>query len=99
MRINRFPKMAALQKERAIALGFDEDIAKAIGIAEATKYAIFKNLSYKRRVVKEKEQFKKSIKAKHSMKRLLKYLNFKQLMDGRLWEIKYIQMKIMTDIF
>jgi len=64
MRINRFPKMAALQKERAIALGFDEDIAKAIGIAEATKYAIFKNLSYKRRAVKEKETVQKEYKGK-----------------------------------
>jgi len=56
--------MAALQKERAIALGFDEDIAKAIGIAEATKYAIFKNLSYKRRLIKEKETVQKEYKNK-----------------------------------
>ncbi len=48
MFINRFPKMAALQKHRAMALGFDEELAEAIGIAEATKYAIFKNLSFKR---------------------------------------------------
>ena len=55
MFINRFPKMAALQKYRALALGFEEPIAEAIGIAEATKYAIFKNLSYKRRTAKERE--------------------------------------------
>jgi len=56
MKINRFPKMAALQKFRALKLGFDKDLAEAIGIAEATKYAIFKNLSYKKRVEKEKEE-------------------------------------------
>jgi hypothetical protein len=59
MKINRFPKMAALQRFRAEKLGYDENIAKAIGIAEATKYAIFKNLSYRRRVESEKEQVKK----------------------------------------
>ncbi|BCD68449.1 hypothetical protein [Nitratiruptor sp. YY09-18] len=62
MFINRFPKMAALQKFRAIALGFDEEIAEAIGIAEATKYAIFKNLSYKRRKEKEQEFVTKKLK-------------------------------------
>jgi hypothetical protein len=60
MFINRFPKMAALQKFRAIALGFDEKTAEAIGIAEATKYAIFKNLSYKRRKEQEVETAKKA---------------------------------------
>lgn len=60
MKINRFPKMAALQKFRALKLGFDEKIAEAIGIAEATKYAIFKNLSYKKRVAKEKEEVVKA---------------------------------------
>ena len=36
--------MAALQKYRALALGYPEEEAEAIGIAQATKYAIFKNL-------------------------------------------------------
>ncbi len=62
MKINRFPKMAALQKFRALKLGFDENKAEAIGIAEAVKYAIFKNLSYKRRVAKEKEEIIKQYK-------------------------------------
>ncbi len=43
-RIPRFPKMAALQKFRALRLGYPEEEAEAIGIAQATKYAIFKNL-------------------------------------------------------
>ena len=42
--VGRFPKMAALQKYRALALGYPEEEAEAIGIAQATKYAIFKNL-------------------------------------------------------
>ncbi len=63
MFINRFPKMAALQKYRAMALGFDEDLAEAIGIAEATKYAIFKNLSFKKRKEQEIEYAKKEFKA------------------------------------
>jgi len=58
MKINRFPKMAALQYKRAKKLGFNEKLAKAIGIAEATKYAIFKNLSYKKRVENEKKAIK-----------------------------------------
>ncbi|BCD61798.1 hypothetical protein NitYY0826_C0661 [Nitratiruptor sp. YY08-26] len=62
MFINRFPKMAALQKFRAIALGFNEKIAEAIGIAEATKYAIFKNLSYRKRREKEREYVTKKLK-------------------------------------
>ncbi len=37
MFINRFPKMAAMQKFRAMRLGFDEVLAEAIDIAEATK--------------------------------------------------------------
>ena len=52
--------MAALQKYRALALGFDEKTAEAIGIAEATKYAIFKNLSYKRRKEQEVEAAKRA---------------------------------------
>ncbi len=42
--VGRFPKMAALQKFRALALGYPVEEAEAIGIAQATKYAIFKNL-------------------------------------------------------
>ncbi|GAX88242.1 conserved hypothetical protein [Lebetimonas natsushimae] len=59
MKINRFPKMAALQRFRAEKLGFDGNVAKAVGMAEATKYAIFKNLSYRKRVESEKEHVKK----------------------------------------
>ena len=44
--INRFPKMAALQKERAKRLGYDEGMAKIIGYAQAKKYAIFKNKAF-----------------------------------------------------
>jgi len=43
LKINRFPKMVVLQKERAIKLGFDEEKAKILGYAQAKKYAIFKN--------------------------------------------------------
>ncbi len=49
VKVNRFPKMAALQKFRAIRLGYPEELAEAIGIAEATKYAIFKNLNRAKR--------------------------------------------------
>ncbi|NPA50443.1 MAG: hypothetical protein GXO02_02315 [Epsilonproteobacteria bacterium] len=62
MKINRFPKMAALQKFRALKLGFSKDIAEALGIAEAVKYAIFKNISYKKEIEKEKEKIKKEDK-------------------------------------
>ncbi len=56
-RVNRFPKMAALQKFRALKLGYDEKTAEAIGIAEALKYAIFKNLSkYRRGIEREREK-------------------------------------------
>ena len=67
MKINRFPKMAALQKFRALKLGFSKDLAEAIGIAEATKYAIFKNLSYKKRVEKEKEEVFKEYKGEKNL--------------------------------
>ncbi|EDM24134.1 hypothetical protein FE773_06180 [Caminibacter mediatlanticus TB-2] len=78
MKINRFPKMAALQKFRAMKLGFDNDIAEAIGIAEATKYAIFKNLSYKKRVEKEKEEVFKTYKGE-------------KLLDDKTFEIFKLQ--------
>jgi len=55
VKVNRFPKMAALQKFRALKLGYPEDIAEAVGIAEATKYAIFKNLHRLKRSGKEEE--------------------------------------------
>jgi preprotein translocase subunit Sss1 len=67
MKINRFPKMAALQRFRAERLGFDVNTAKAIGITEATKYAIFKNLSYKRRVEREKDEVKKTYLGKKNL--------------------------------
>ena len=53
--INRFPKMAALQKFRALKLGYPKEQAEAIGVAEATKYAIFKNLYLYRRQGKEEQ--------------------------------------------
>ncbi len=43
-----------------MALGYEEKLAEAIGIAEATKYAIFKNLSYKRRKEQEMEAAKRA---------------------------------------
>jgi hypothetical protein len=55
MKINRFPKMAVLQKYRALKLWYPEDLAKAIWIAEATKYAIFKNLALSKRENIEKK--------------------------------------------
>ncbi|ACM92841.1 hypothetical protein NAMH_0924 [Nautilia profundicola AmH] len=67
MKINRFPKMAALQKLRALKLGFDLPTAEAIGIAEATKYAIFKNLSHKKRIAKEKEEVIKQFQGKKEL--------------------------------
>jgi hypothetical protein len=56
MRINRFPKMAALQKFRALKLGYPEEISEAIGIAEALKYAIFKKLAHTERNYKKEEE-------------------------------------------
>ena len=44
--VNRFPKMAAIQRARAQALGYDEEMSKMIGIAQAKKYAIFKARAY-----------------------------------------------------
>ncbi len=58
MKISRFPKMMALQRFRAQKLGFDEEPAKAIWIAQATKYAIFKNVSAAPRSAKKSEQSK-----------------------------------------
>ena len=55
MKINRYPKMAVLQKYRALKLWYDEKLAKAIWIAEATKYAIFKNFALSRRENIEKK--------------------------------------------
>ncbi len=55
--VNRFPKMAAIQKFRALKLGYPPDLAEAIGIAEALKYAIFKNLSrYRKGIEKEAKE-------------------------------------------
>ncbi len=58
-KVNRFPKMAALQKYRALKLGYPEDLAEAIGIAEALKYAIFKKLAHSERKYHEEEEKKK----------------------------------------
>jgi hypothetical protein len=59
MKINRFPKMAALQKYRALKLGYPKDLAEAIGIAEALKYAIFKRLAHSERKYHQEEEKKK----------------------------------------
>ena len=64
MKINRFPKMAALQKERALKLGYPEDLAEAIGIAEALKYAIFKRIAQTGTKYKDEEE-KNQKKLKH----------------------------------
>ena len=92
MKINRFPKMAALQKFRAIKLGFDKDIAEAIGIAEATKYAIFKNLSYKRRVEKEKEEVFKTYKGAKELDNKTFEIFKLQALDG----LPYVGGKVYT---
>ena len=55
MKINRFPKMAVLQRFRAEKLWYEPKLAKAIGIWEATKYAIFKNFALSRRENIEKK--------------------------------------------
>jgi len=47
--------MAVLQKLRAEKLGYNKDLAKAIWIAEATKYAIFKNIWWFTRKTIEKK--------------------------------------------
>ena len=47
--------MAALQKFRALKLGYPPEVAEAVGIAEAVKYAIFKNLHTLKRQGKEEE--------------------------------------------
>ncbi len=65
MLVNRFPKMAALQKFRAIKLGYPEEEAEAIGIAEALKYAIFKRLAHSDRRYREIEEKKKRKEIKH----------------------------------
>ena len=44
--MNRFPKMAYLQYARACQLDYPVWQAKAIGMAEAKKYAMFKNARY-----------------------------------------------------
>jgi hypothetical protein len=59
MLVNRFPKMAAIQKYRALKLGYPEDMAEAIGIAEALKYAIFKRLAHSERRYKQEEEKRK----------------------------------------
>ena len=92
MKINRFPKMAALQKYRALKLGFELDIAEAIGIAEATKYAIFKNLSYKRRVQKEKEEIVKQYKGEKSLDEKTFEIFKLQALDG----LPYVGGKVYT---
>ncbi len=56
--MNRFPKMAVLQRFRAEKLGYSSKLAKAIGIAEATKYAIFKNFALSKRENIEKKLIK-----------------------------------------
>jgi hypothetical protein len=57
MKISCFPKMAALQKFRAIKLGFNKELAKAIGIAEATKLMgkIYTSDDYKKAVFLSKK--------------------------------------------
>ena len=92
MRINRFPKMAALQKFRALKLGFDLDTSEAIGIAEATKYAIFKNLSQSKRINKEKEEVFKKYEGKKQLDDK-KFEIFKiQALDG----LPYVGGKVYT---
>ncbi len=59
VKVNRFPKMAVLQKYRAFKLGYPEDLVEAIGIAEALKYAIFKRIAQYGRKYKEEEEKKK----------------------------------------
>jgi len=92
MKINRFPKMAALQKFRALNLGFDENLAEAIGIAEATKYAIFKNLSYKKRIEKEKEE----VLNKYKGEKLLDDKTFEIFKLQALDSLPYVGGKIYT---
>jgi len=92
MKINRFPKMAALQKFRALRLGFDENIAEAIGIAEATKYAIFKNLSHKARVAKEKEAVFKEYRGQKNLDEKRFEIFKLQALDG----LPYVGGKVYT---
>ena len=73
VKVNRFPKMAALQKFRALKLGYPEELAEAIGIAEAVKYAIFKNLY----------RFKKEGKTEEAEKLAPEYGSEKEKLD---WE-------------
>ena len=71
MPLNRFPKMAVLQKARAEKLWFDEKKAKAIGMAEATKYAIFKNLALsKRKSIEDKLLETWKVKNKQELEQL-----------------------------
>ncbi|GAB6073546.1 hypothetical protein [Nautilia lithotrophica] len=92
MKINRFPKMAALQKFRALKLGFDNLTAEAIGIAEATKYAIFKNLSHKKRIAQEKEEIKKQYMGKKTLDEETFAVFKLQALDG----LPYVGGKIYT---
>lgn len=62
MQINRYPKMVVLQRFRAEKLWYPENEAKAIWVAEATKYAIFKNIAHSPKYrEREETRFKKKI--------------------------------------
>ncbi|MEO1922886.1 MAG: hypothetical protein ABGX25_00015 [Nautiliaceae bacterium] len=92
MKINRFPKMAALQKFRALKLGYEKPLAEAIGIAEATKYAIFKNLSHKKRVLQEKEEVFKKYRGEKELDEKTFEIFKLQALDG----LPYVGGKIYT---
>jgi len=90
MLVNRFPKMAALQKYRALKLGYPEELAEAIGIAEALKYAIFKRLAHSEGRYKEEEEKKKKEKEK------LDWETFKLFKLASLNGLPYVAGKVET---
>jgi len=51
-KLGRFPLMVLFQYMRAYLLGYSKEQAKAIGYAQAVKYAIFKNIGGRRRTGK-----------------------------------------------
>jgi len=70
--------MAVLQKYRALKLWYPEDIAKAIWMAEATKYAIFKNMALSKRENIEKKLLSSGkVKSKQDLEQMDFDENFK----------------------
>jgi len=73
IKLNRFPKMMILQYCRALKLGYSEKLAKAIGYAQALKYAIYKNRAFSY----YKKSKKENIKNNNQNYKIEQFENFK----------------------